>query len=136
MGRYEVVGRVVEQQLVGRPHEVANALRTMSARGVLVERGPVRRVGPDRVLVDARVINREPVRARRRVRARWVVSVVVAGTGALAAAGYWAYLSTRALLPLLERGAAVVLVVLAAWWLLGRAGACPGLHCPGCRHNR
>lgn len=30
-------------------------------------------------------------------------------------------------------GLLVVAAVLAGWYGLGRAGACPGLHCPGCR---
>lgn len=30
-------------------------------------------------------------------------------------------------------GGLAVLIVLTSWWLAGQAGACPGLHCPGCR---
>lgn len=136
MGKGEIVGRVRDLPIVGEPHEVANALRALRRRGDLVQRGPVRRVGPQRVVVDTRVVDRAPVRLRRRRRARLVVSIVVAGTGTLAGLGYWTYLGTRALLPLAERVGAVVAIVAVVWYLLGRAGACPGLHCPGCRHNR
>ncbi len=30
-------------------------------------------------------------------------------------------------------GLLVVALVLVAWWGAGQAGACPGLHCPGCK---
>lgn len=69
---------------------------------------------------------------------------VVAAVVLLAASGVVGGVWMWALLALIlgvarEVASAVVVAALAAllaWALLGQAGACPGLHCPGCRCGR
>ena len=138
MGKGEIVGPIVEQQLRGHPADVANALLVMKRRGDLVSWTPVgQRRGPDPLVVlNVRRVDRTSV--RRRVRRRWVVASVAGGTVALTGAGFLAYLATAELvahaLPFL--GGLVLLMHALGWVGAGQAGACPGLHCPGCKCHR
>lgn len=138
MAKAEVVGPVVDQQLVGYPDQVANALRTMHERGDLAELPQqAQHLRDGRVAVNVRVIDRTPP-ARTHSRVRRMVAVVAGGTIALASVGYLVYLATMELvdhaLPVL--GGVILLMLLLGWVGAGQAGACPGLHCPGCRCHR
>lgn len=77
------------------------------------------------------------VPAPTRPRQSWHVPAAVMG-GAVAAVGALVLLLRWVVLWLADHAAEVVGVLgalLFVLWLLGRAGACPGFHCPGCRHR-
>lgn len=101
------------------------------ARGQLVH---AERHG-DVVRVVLRVPAGRATRVRQRATARpWLVPTAVIGgaVGALVALLWWAVLwvADHAAQVLGVLGALLVL-----FWLLGRVGVCPGVHCPGCRHS-
>jgi hypothetical protein len=137
VSRGEVVGPVVDTRLVGYPDEVANALRTMHERGDLAEvPQQAQHLRDGRVAVNVRVIDRtRPV--RHRSHRRWVAIGVASGTAVTAGVVYLVYLAVTALLAhlalILGTGA---LMLLLGWVGAGQAGACPGLHCPGCKCHR
>jgi hypothetical protein len=74
---------------------------------------------------------------RRRVlrRASWVSAVVVSSIGFAVAVAYTVSRLVAALIHLLPYLGVALVLVLAVWATLGRAGVCPGLHCPGCSHG-
>jgi hypothetical protein len=68
-----------------------------------------------------------------------VVTVLAVAGVLLALVGWLLYLLVQALIAALIAALPIIIGLLAAlvvWFLLGQAGACPGLHCPGCRHSR
>jgi hypothetical protein len=136
----------VARPIRGDQREVANALASLARRGDLVSWTPRRHLPNGRIEVLARYVDRtqrtpdqtplpmpEPV--RRRVRVRWVVGGVAVGVGVGSGLGFAVYKVLVAVIPLLPAAFALLVLLALAWFLLGRAGACPGLHCPGCRHR-
>lgn len=89
-----------------------------------------------------RVVLRVPAGRATRVRQRatgrpWLVPAVVIG-GAVTAVGVLVLLLRWVVLWLADHAAQVLGVLgalLVVMYLLGRVGACPGVHCPGCRHS-
>lgn len=132
MPRGELVGPVVPRTIEGTGKDVERTLQRIRARRDLVSPIPNNLRSMPHVVVHVHVIERPP---RRRVRTRWVAAGVAGGTVALAGAGWLAYIAVDALLahalPLL--GGLVLLMLLLGWVGAGQAGACPGLHCPGCK---
>jgi len=146
--------KVREQRIIGDPSHIANVLNTKLASGELVSAAePVAVAHPETgkpaVMVIVRLLDRElPVRAdasrvtswRRAlwawlVRNRLPIAVTLAVLGALAGVAYLVYLLVQVVISHLALIVGVLVAAGAAWFLLGRAGVCPGLHCPGCRHN-
>lgn len=119
------------RKVVGHPAAVANAIQTAHRQGRLVEYSRARWVNRRDVVVDLVLIEPAP-----RPRRRWVLPTAIGTTvaGALTAAGYGVYtVGTWTAEHWQELLGAAALAALALWWLLGRVGACPGLHCPGCK---
>jgi hypothetical protein len=121
--------------------EVGAALEVASRSGRLVAAtDPVPMPGePGVVLVHVRFAPppRRPlvVKTRRRTRPG-VVAVAVAGVLGVLGVVVWA---VATLIAWVVAHWLTVLGVLAGGWLvltaLGRAGVCPGIHCPGCSHR-
>jgi hypothetical protein len=136
------VNRVLEK--TGTPAELAAWGAQLRARGVTGEVS-LAEVSPGvvraRVVLPGTVAVRTPAAARRSWAwrmPRWSRWATVGG--AVAAAGGVVYEAVQAYLWLREHWAVLVgytvaalVALLIVWHLLGRAGACPGLHCPGCR---
>ncbi len=115
--------------VVGRFDALGAQLVTLQRAGVLFQASaPV--PCEDGYVMSVRLIEERPIspptRAASTAAVWWVGGGIAAATAAvctvagLLALRYWA---------VILGGLAVLLAV---WWLLGRAGACPGLHCPGC----
>jgi hypothetical protein len=131
----KVVGRQVQRTIVGQPAAVEKLVWSLKQRGDLVAGQPVPevvRLSGGRIAVAVKVLDRTPEPRPRRTRVRWVVAGTVAGAGVLSGVGYLVWLA----LPVLEGLALLAAVVFVAWMLLGQRGACPGLHCPGCKCHR
>lgn len=92
---------------------------------------------PVPLVAEGRIVPPPPRLVRRRFRRRWVVPVAVASTSVAAIGGaVWLILTVAEFLAahlLQVAGGAVLLALLVAG--LGQVGACPGIHCPGCRHR-
>jgi hypothetical protein len=132
--------------IVGTRHQLLTVLRTAHSQGRLVAMDSQLRPVPGdphgRVYLHARL--RPPMPGRRhtahQTRRRYLIAAAVAGALAVLALLIWAVAAaiTAAIsaigdaLPQLLGLAAVVGVLLLA---AGRAGICPGIHCPGCRHR-
>jgi hypothetical protein len=72
----------------------------------------------------------EPVRVRRReVNPNMVVAGLITAT-VLVAAAWVVFLASH-----ITVVALVAVAALLAWVGLGQVGACPGVHCPGCKHR-
>ncbi len=108
---------------------IVRAQRQAPAHGFLFSSSPVQAYGDGRALVNVRIVElQRPTAPVRPVSAAtwWAcggIATLIAAVVATAALVAWHY---RAVI----LGALALAV--AVWWLLGRAGACPGLHCPGC----
>lgn len=77
-----------------------------------------------------------PLRTAREVRNRAVLKAAGWAVMALGGAGSLLAAAWQARVVLTYLGAGAVLTFLSLAWLLTRgnhSGACPGLHCPGCR---
>jgi hypothetical protein len=79
-----------------------------------------------------------PAGQRQRQRSvpwRWIAGAT-ALVGSAVGTGWLLWLAANAAVGWLVAHAAHIAgglaVVALAWWLLGQAGACPGVHCPGC----
>lgn len=133
-------GTIVKTK-TGTPDQVRAWLERAHEAGRLVAVTPPVPVAPgsDRIQVTATVLpmvqveayarsgrQGQPVRwsVRRRLVVASTVAVLLLGAAGWVAYEIWVY---RYVILLVVAG------LLAAWVLLGRAGACPGLHCPGCR---
>lgn len=137
--RVRETGLVVrDRTVVAGTSEVAAFLRAADEQGRLLRFESPVPAGPGRVSVQVRLV--EPKSAGRSVMSRpWLLAAVAVGTlVALALLGYavvevvaWVAAHWRTLL-----GGTAFLCVLAIWHLLGRSGACPGIHCPGCKCGR
>lgn len=137
-------------QLYGTRDDLDQVVDEARRRGVLVRATMVR---PTRALgiytqamvlrldddepVDLPAIEPQPWYRRP----RFLVAVVAAAIGSLIVVGWLLYLAVAAALSAATAAAkaiapaagAVAFVVFVGWLLLGQAGACPGLHCPGCK---
>lgn len=130
MAKAVVLGKVVDRPLVGEPAQVDAALAALRARGDLVAEGACVELVDGRIAVELRYVDRTP--EPRSYRAPVVAGGAVVTAGLIGVAGWLAVewmighwvLIVGALI-----AAAVVMVA------LGRVGACPGIHCPGCRHH-
>lgn len=69
------------------------------------------------------------------VRNRVPIAITVAVVAAVAVVGYLLYLLVQLIVTHLALIIGALIGVVAVWFALGRAGVCPGLHCPGCRHH-
>jgi hypothetical protein len=63
----------------------------------------------------------------------WAAGLGAAGTVALGGWGLWIAVSWLVAHAAHIAGGAAILALL--WIGLGQLGACPGVHCPGCRHR-
>lgn len=144
--RPQVTPYITERRIVGTPAEVASTVDRVRRSGRLVAMTYPRPMaeGDGRVFVTVRYLA-TPVRSTRQVtadrrravlRAAGRAAAVVVPVAGLAVAMVYAVLRLVAALPHLTPVLGVALVVtVIAWALLGRAGVCPGLHCPGCSHG-
>lgn len=135
-----------ERRIVGTPAQVAHMVDLVRRSGHLVAMTDPRLApeGDGRVSVTVRLVL-PPVRStrqaaagrRRRVlrMAGRVAVVVVPVTGAAVAVVYAVPRLLAALIPVLPYLGVALVVALLVWRALGRAGVCPGLHCPGCSHG-
>jgi hypothetical protein len=122
------------------PDAVLLFLRHLHDRGELVSYTPMHPVIDDRGRVTVRYVRRElaprPTVAARPAPARWsvrrrvgVAAAVATGIAVPTALALWWLWAHR----ILVVGVLVGLGALVIWWGAGQAGACPGLHCPGCK---
>lgn len=148
--------KVREERYIGDREHLGNLMRRLADSGELVAMTEPEHVihpvtGAPALLVIAQV--RDPLPAKTGepakdsaaswkqqmrawlVRHRVPVAITVAAMLALAAIGYALILLTQFVLSHLALIIGALFATLALWFLLGRAGVCPGLHCPGCRHN-
>jgi hypothetical protein len=124
-----------DRKLIGLPDDVARALVAHEARGDLISARPAQPVpGMDYVAMAVR-LRAATVSVRRSHRVRWIAAGVVSGTAVVAGLGYLVYSAVRAIIQILPGMIAVTVLIALAWFLLGQVGACPGIHCPGCRHH-
>ena len=140
-----VTAYTIERRIVGTPAEVADTVDRVRRSGRLVAMTRPR-LTPDadaQVSVTVRVLA-PPARSPRQItadrrpvwrRAGRVAAVMVPVTGLTAAVIYAVARLVAALIPLLPYLGGALLVALILWAALGRAGICPGLHCPGCSHG-
>ena len=115
--RPQVTPYTTKRRIVGTPTEVARTVDRvrLSGRLVAMSRPRLTSEGDGRVYVDVRYMTppvRSPLSSCAYMRRPWELSC--------------------SRLPLLSVALVLVLVV---WAALGRAGVCPGLHCPGCSHG-
>jgi len=105
------------------------------ARGQLVR---AERVG-DVVRVVLRVPRQDPDRFRhtptRPRRWTWIAAGCAAGAVILGALVWLVVLAVAWLTAHVAQVLGVVAGSVAVLYVLGRVGACPGFHCPGCRHR-
>ena len=144
--RTQVTPYTMERRIEGAPAEVAATVARVRRSGRLVAMTTPRLspTGDGTVYVNVRFLAPPPSRTARPVAIRLrtirrtairvaAIAVLVVG---LAAVAVYAVMRLVAelihLLPVL--GGALVLLLL-VWSALGRAGVCPGLHCPGCAHR-
>ena len=139
---------VAERQVTGSRAEVAAIVDVIRDSGKLLARTEPREVSAidPRVYVYVRYLEPVPVepapaRARSGFPWRRVLTGAAIAVGGLTLAGFLLSLATRtlaaqlvAVVPALLGVAVAALLVV--WFLLGRAGRCPCLHCPGCRCSR
>jgi hypothetical protein len=119
------------------PSAVRRAVQLARARGQLVAVEPLPAPcgqAAVRVVLRTQALPTPP----RRTHYWWAAGalVFVAAAGGVGWVMWWAASWAAAHSAQIGRvvlGAAVVVV--GGWWLLGRIGACPGIHCPGCRHG-
>lgn len=130
--------------VLGTRAEVALVMRHLSAAQVAHVTDPEPIPGaPGRVSVRYLPLpNPHPARPAQHARptarvTRTERTALVFAGGALvgAAAGIAAMLAVQWLLAHLLLIAGVLIALAALLWLAGRAGVCPGIHCPGCRHR-
>jgi hypothetical protein len=142
----QITPYTAECSVVGTPAEVAGTPDLIRRFGRLVAATRPRRMpdGDPRVCVNVRFVV-TPVRSARQYAAERrraalgtagrVAAVVVPVTGFAAAVVYAVARLVAELIRLLPYVGGALVVALTLWALLGRAGVCPGLHCPGCSHG-
>jgi hypothetical protein len=124
----------VERLWTGTDVSVRRAVELARERGQLVdERWLPARAGEAAVKVVLRPAALPA--GKRSVPWRWIAGATTL-VGSAVGAGWLVWLAANAAVGWLVAHAAHIVggvaLVLAVWWLLGRAGACPGVHCPGC----
>jgi len=146
MRRPQVTPYTTERRIVGTPAEVASTVDRvrLSGRLVAMTRPRLAPEGDGRVYVNVRFLS-PPVRSARQVAADRrrtllriggrVAAVVIPVTGVAAAAVYAVTRLIAGLIHLLPYLGGALVLVLIVWAALGRAGVCPGMHCPGCSHG-
>jgi len=146
MRRPQVTPYTTERRIVGTPAEVASTVDRvrLSGRLVAMTRPKLTPEGDGHVYVNVRYLT-PPVRSARQVaidRRRTVLrtggrvaAVVIPVTGVAAAAVYAVTRLIAELVHLLPYLGFALVLLLVGWAALGRAGVCPGLHCPGCSHG-
>lgn len=134
----EPVAGFVDRTVVGTPTEVTNVLTAAQATGRLVYASAPRPMpsGDPRVSVTVRVLDRSPTVARaprRRLKRPTMVAIAVATIlPVLIGLSYAAVLLVQTVIALIPAILAGLFLLALLWFALGRAGACPGVHCPGC----
>lgn len=127
--------------LIGTPGQVRARLEVLYASGKLISLTPPQQHGPGQVVVRVQLRDVQPRQRPDKVgtgpRQDWRVPAAVCGfvvvvAVAVVALLWWAVLWLAAHVALVLGILGALLLVL---FLLGRAGACPGFHCPGCRHR-
>ena len=141
----QVTPYTTDRRIVGTPVQVADTVDRVRRSGRLVAMSRPRPLpgGAGRVFVTVRFLtephsNRRIGTDRRRATVRTaglVAAVAVPAAGAAAALVYAVSRLVAELLHLLPYLGVALVLLLAGWALLGRAGLCPGLHCPGCSHG-
>jgi hypothetical protein len=125
-----------ERLWTGAAPAVRRAVELARERGQLVdERWLPARPGEAAVQVVLRAQALPARHTRRAVPWRWVAGGTLLATAAVGSGWLVWWAANAAIGWLVAHGAHIVggLAMMAgAWWLLGRAGACPGLHCPAC----
>ena len=146
MRRPQVTPYTTERRIVGTPAEVASTVDRvrLSGRLVAMTRPRLTPEGDGRVYVNVRFLS-PPVRSARQIttdRRRTMLrtagrlsAVVIPVTGVAAAVVYTVTRLIAELLHLLPYLGGALVLLLVGWAALGRAGVCPGLHCPGCSHG-
>ncbi len=135
--RTAVTPYTTERRIVGTPAEVAATVTRVRLSGRLVAMTTPRltRDGDGRVFVNVRYVAPTPPRRTRRRTALRFAAFAVPAIGLAAATVYAVARLVAELIHLLPIIAGALVVLLVVWAALGRAGVCPGLHCPGCRHG-
>jgi hypothetical protein len=140
--RTQVTPYTTERRIVGTPTEVAATVDRVRRSGRLVAMTTPRMTRDDdgRVYVNVRYLAppTRPTRTRRRTAGRTagrVAAIAVPLVGLAAVAAYAVTRLIAELIHLLPYLGSALVVVLLVWAVLGRAGVCPGLHCPGCSHG-
>jgi len=134
----------VVREWAGSVDAVRRALEIAEGRGQLVSVEPLR-AGPRGVavrvvlrpatLIQTPTAPRQIPRQRHRHLARWIAAGAFGLAGLTALLGWAIYLLFVWLAAHVAEVLGVLGALLAALWLLGRVGVCPGVHCPGCRHR-
>jgi len=128
-------------ELKGTPGQVRARLEVLYASGKLISLTPPQQHGPGQVVVRVQLRDVQPRQHPDKVgtapRQDWRVPAAVCGfvvvvAVAVVALLWWAVLWLAAHVALVLGILGALLLVL---FLAGRAGACPGFHCPGCRHR-
>jgi hypothetical protein len=144
--RAQVTPYTTERRIVGTPTEVAATVDRVRRSGRLIAMTTPRlvREGDGRVYVNVRFLTPPAPAARRATAARRrtilrttarIVAVAVPVAGVAVGAVYAVGLLIAGLVRLVPYVGGGLVVVLLLWAALGRAGVCPGLHCPGCSHG-
>jgi hypothetical protein len=141
----QVTPYTTDRRIVGTPTQVADTVDRVRRSGRLVAMSRPRLLpdGNGRMFVTVRFLTeprstRQIGTDRRRARLRTagrVAAVAVPAAGTAAALVYAVSRLVAELLHLLPYLGVALVLLLAGWALLGRAGVCPGLHCPGCSHG-
>lgn len=119
--------------LVGGEVELRAYLAALIAAGQLRQDGldASGRLADGRCWAKVRLLPApEPVPVRRREVSPNLVAAGLVTATVLVAAAWVVFLAGH-----VAAVAVVVVAVLLAWAGLGQVGACPGLHCPGCKHR-
>ena len=144
--RTQVTPYTTERRIVSAPSEVAAMVDRVRRSGRLIAMTTPRPTpeGDGSVFVTVRFLT-APVRSTRQVttdrrrtglRTAGSVAAVAVPTAGAVAGLLWALARLVAeLAHLLPYLGAALTVALLLWATLGRAGICPGLHCPGCSHG-
>lgn len=132
--------------LAGSLASIGQGLDAARRAGVVFASTSPKPIGGGRVMVTVRIIAQPTIRpavrsgsgGRRRavlggagIGAAVTLACVAFGWAVLAVAGWVAAHAGEIWRTALGGGA----IILGAWWVLGKLGACPGVHCPGCRHS-
>jgi hypothetical protein len=138
--RPQVTPYTTDRRIIGTASEVAATVARVRRSGRLIAMTTPRQTNDGRVFVNVRYLTppAQPARPARPARRRTAVRVAAIATTAAALIGlavYGVVLLVTALVHLLPLLIGGLVLLLLAWAVLGRAGVCPGVHCPGCTHR-